>query len=68
MIYIKTKLKKIPDACNKCQFSENVGGWGNYERVCVVSGNKTCPMERTENHNMAYVRPDWCPLVEESEA
>lgn len=64
MIYIKTKLKKIPHSCNKCKYSNLVYDiWDHFDRVCTVNGNMVCPMKRTENHNMAYTRPNWCPLI-----
>lgn len=61
MIVAKTKMKKIPESCNKCGFSTY-----SYDyRVCFFETNKICPMVRTENGNKKYTRPEWCPLMEE---
>ena len=60
MIVAKTKMKKIPESCNKCVFSKL-----NYDyRTCFISGDRLCPMKRCENGNKKYTRPKWCPLME----
>ena len=70
MIVIKTKLKKIPEKCNKCNYSYTDGGFGldsqRFCSVCMQKGlNRACPMEyNKEKRNWEYFRPDWCPIEE----
>ena len=70
MIVIETKLKKIPEKCNKCKYSYVNGGFGiDAQRFCGVSFRKDmclpCPKEfDKEKRNWEYQRPDWCPLIE----
>lgn len=65
MIIIQTKLKVVPEKCNKCKYSyQRLEG-----RFCAVSTigqlNRLCPMEyNKEKRNWEYVKPDWCPLKE----
>lgn len=59
MIVAKTRMKKIPESCNKCKLSYvDLHG-----RFCRVNASM-CPMERSEHKNLKYIRPDWCPLIE----
>lgn len=62
MIVAKTKMKKIPESCNKC----NLSYADLYGRFCRIQ-NKLCPMEQSEHKNWKYTRPDWCPLQEVEE-
>lgn len=62
MIVAKTKMKKIPESCNKCALSY-IGMNG---RFCKIE-KAMCPMERSEHKNLKYTRPDWCPLQEVEE-
>lgn len=62
-IVARTNLKKIPSTCKECKFSIVKGSWCNSFRVCSIC-QKECPMERTDKGNMAYTRPNWCPLAE----
>jgi len=56
-----TNLKKIPDNCTQCRLSNTyINSCGRY---CCPK-NKEIEMSRTENGNMAYTRPTWCPLKE----
>ena len=70
MIVIETKLKKLPEKCNKCKYSYTNGGWGyGTERFCSVSFVKgmcrPCPIDFVkEKRNWEYQRPEWCPLKE----
>ena len=62
MIVIKTKLKKLPEKCNKCKYS-----YLSNERFCAISFykgmNRVCnQVFNKEKHNWEYVRPDWCLL------
>ena len=59
MIVAKTKMKKIPKACNKCSLSVI----RYFDRSCVVT-NKVCPQEYKPSGNIGYKRPEWCPLRE----
>ena len=71
MIVIKTKLKKLPEKCNKCKYSYINGRWGyGTERVCSVSFEKgmcrPCPIEFVkEKRNYEYQRPEWCHLKDD---
>lgn len=69
MIVIETKLKKLPEKCNKCKYSylDEVNGPFIYNRFCGVvfqkGLNPVCPMEfNKEKNNYEYTKPDWCPL------
>ena len=70
MIVIKTKLKKLPEKCNKCKYSYTNGGWGyGTKRFCSVSFEKNmcrpCPIKFVkEKRNYEYQRPEWCHLKE----
>lgn len=65
MIVAKTKMKKIPESCNKCSLSiVESYSWTESYRFCPIT-KKECPMVRSEHKNMKYTRPDWCPLMEE---
>lgn len=63
MIVIETKLKVIPEKCNKCKYS-----YLRYDdRFCAVSFinglNRICPYEYNESkRNWEYSKPSWCPL------
>lgn len=59
MIVAKTKMKKIPDSCNKCGLKTY-----SFEGTrCFITG-KVCPMEKSEHGNWRYTHPNWCPLIE----
>lgn len=68
MIAIKTALKKIPDKCNKCKFSDFGDNPNNRyvpSRVCMVLNNKEVPyIYSIELDCHGFIRPDWCPLFE----
>ena len=70
MIVIQTKLKKIPQKCNRCSYSYVVNSKSMYgDRFCAVSFingmNRICPYEYNEaKRNCEYGKPDWCPLKE----
>lgn len=64
MIYVKTKLKKMPKTCKECVFSANYSYYPTYfSRTCVVSKQK-CPTEKSQYGNTRYTKPVWCPLLE----
>lgn len=63
MIYISTKLKKIPEVCTKCKYSGLRWDCGDDIRYCRIT-NEEIPMVRTENGNMKYAKPKSCPLIE----
>lgn len=63
MIVIETKLKVLPEKCNKCKFSY----YRYNERFCAVAFingfNRACPYEYIEEkNNWEYRKPSWCPL------
>lgn len=62
MIVAKTKMKKIPKACNKCALSS----YDYFDRHCFITG-KQCPREIKPSGNIGYKRPEWCPLREVKE-
>jgi hypothetical protein len=66
MIVTKTKLKSIPDKCNKCKFSYTERGYRTimeYDRYCTQSKDKYGYDMRIP-YNKGYIRPNWCPLME----
>lgn len=64
MIVAKTRIKKIPEGCNKCKLSViERYSYIDSMRICGIT-KKECPMEYSEHKNLKYIRPDWCPLVE----
>ena len=65
MIVSKTKLKKIPETCKGCKFSEVVDNlYGlNSGRVCSITGI-LCPIEKSPHGNAKYGKSKYCPLVE----
>lgn len=60
MIVAKTKMKKIPKACNKCALSAFID---LFDKHCFITG-KQCPREIKPSGNVEYTRPEWCPLQE----
>lgn len=73
MIYIKTNLKKLPDRCNKCKYSEFIHSWkwyknGKYERCypedryCTLL-NERCPKVLNEQKKWTYSKLKECPLI-----
>lgn len=68
MIYAKTKLKKLPERCNLCKFSEP-GTRLNLFAHRVASGrrctllNKECIQTLNEDKHWMYTRLKDCPLV-----
>lgn len=68
MIYIKTKLKKIPTSCKACPFSFNYqyasfAYRNDFVKQCFIT-KKECPMEKSQHGNMKYILPTWCPLYD----
>lgn len=70
MIYIKTRMKKIPETCKTCSYKQIIGGWGDQDRWCTALGdNRVLPdfIFYKERNNWCYPpRPNWCPLIEEN--
>ena len=62
MIVVKTNLKKIPTACNKCKFSIPYR-YDNNIRRCTLLNNKRCEKIRAESGNWIYTRLSKCPLI-----
>lgn len=70
MIVAVTKLKRIPEKCTKCVFSQ-VDYWSYYPRVnigrqCTLT-HRALPMDKSPKGNMQYIKPYWCPLKEVSQ-
>lgn len=64
MIVAKTKMKKIPESCKECSVSRvEYYTFVDTQRFCGITKNE-CPKKRSENGNLKYIRPKWCPLVE----
>ena len=65
MIYMKTRLKKVPKTCAKCPYSSFdpffTGG-----RNCRIA-LKDCPVEVSDSGQIRYGKPSWCPLVDDKE-
>lgn len=68
MIFIKTKLRKIPDVCTNCKYSDvlRYSFGSDSTRYCRITGTET-PMAKTVAGNMKYGKPKNCPLVETEE-
>ena len=62
MIYAKTKLKKIPESCNKCQFSVQ-NKYFDF-RCCILLNAKKCEKVQTESGNWKFIRLKECPLID----
>jgi len=63
MICAKTKLKKIPQSCNKCSFSKFEGSFVASYRVCTLTGS-VCRKENLRGTAWKYTRNSDCPLFE----
>lgn len=59
MIYVQTKMKKLPTSCKTCHFSN----FDRDARYCSVT-YQMCPTIKTAHGNRAYTKPIWCPLIE----
>lgn len=60
MIVARTRLRKIPENCGKCPLSYNDWASG---RMCGAK-HRDCEYSRTAHGNWAFIRPNWCPLIE----
>lgn len=63
MIVAKTRLRKIPQSCNKCPFSRMDGAFNSSYRVCIFT-ETVCRKEKMLSTNWKYVRNADCPLSE----
>ena len=61
MIYIQTKLKKIPQSCNKCRFSRQPNAMS--ERYCYLT-DTVCEKVKKSGTAWGYSRNKDCPLIE----
>lgn len=61
MIVAKTNLKKIPEACNKCKFSQ-FNRYFNIRR-CTLLNDKRCKKAIVGSGNWVYIRLPECPLI-----
>ena len=76
MIIAKTKLKKIPDKCNKCKFCENAGVGvkaikTNYyiadryiKKKCSITGMEVPYVYNARKKYFEHTKCKSCPLVE----
>ena len=58
MIYIQTKLKKIPQSYNKCPYSRLLT-----ERYCSLT-DTVCEKVKKSGAAWGYGRNEDCPLIE----
>lgn len=63
MIVAKTKMKRIPDTCKKCGFSNFYPEMRYEGKYCKITGYD-CPMETKPSGNVGYGKPNWCPLMD----
>jgi hypothetical protein len=61
MIYVKTNLKKIPDTCNKCKFSNHDKYFDI--KTCTLL-NKHCKKIQSNSGNWMYTKLKDCPLID----
>lgn len=77
MIIAQTKLKKIPDKCNKCKFCKNTGeilkksvkengyiGDSYVQKKCFLTGIDIPYVYNSAKRNWEYTKCKYCPLVE----
>ena len=75
MIIAQTKLKKIPDKCNKCKFCTDVGvgrkaskacfyAVAYMKKKCFITGSEVPYVYNETKHNWEYTKCKNCPLVE----
>lgn len=63
MIVAKINLRKIPDKCTECRFTE----LGIPGLRCVFADKQIPYFIDYEKDKWYYVKPDWCPLMEADE-
>ena len=65
MIIAKTKMRRIPNNCNKCLFYF----WEGYykEHYCALTGHIIQKEFIKEKRNWCNVKPKDCPLMEVKE-
>lgn len=77
MIIAQTKLKKIPETCNKCEFCEDTGHLAkkvvkenNYiadcyrKKKCFLTGVEVPYVYNKAKRNWEYTKCKSCPLIE----
>ena len=76
MIIAQTKLKKIPDKCNKCKFCTDIGVSRKTSKInnciavaymkkkCFITGAEVSYVYNEEKHNWEYAKCKNCPLLE----
>lgn len=69
MIYVKTRLKKMPKTCKNCPFARDIpnSDWRNGRQCQCIVTMQGCPWEKSPNGNWRYGKPVWCPLMEVKE-
>ena len=68
MIIAKTRMKKIPENCNKCQFFCCHFGFGaDAKSSCSITGDSIKKEYNAEKRNWCNVKPNRCPLIEVKE-
>jgi len=62
MIYIKTRMRKIPECCMSCDYS----GYQGFDEFCTADRTASSNQKMIDDSNEGE-RPAWCPLVEREE-
>ena len=51
MIYIKTRMKKIPETCKTCAYKQIIGGWGDWNLCCIIQH----PTPKEKENGMVFI-------------
>lgn len=68
MIYIETKMTRIPGKCSRCKFATWDGVGSTAHKICGVTKRPLEAVFVKEKRNYSYLRPEWCPLIEVKES
>jgi hypothetical protein len=64
MIYIKTRMRKMPECCIFCDYS----GYQGFDEFCTADRTASSNQKMIEADDSSDGgRPAWCPLVEREE-
>ena len=65
-VYVKTRMKGIPEGCRKCSPFYTHYAWGKKFQIGLCKA-KGWPRFMPENVAVSKERPKWCPLIEISD-